>query len=877
MAERAVTPSSHSDDGRPRGDSRPSSRSSSSGWLTSSDAIDHGRFAPGTILDGRYRVIGRVGRGGMGEVYRADDLKLGQPVALKFLPESIDKDPARLSQLHAEVRMARQVSHANVCRVYDIGEVEGHTFLSMEYVDGEDLASLLKRIGRFPEERGLELARQICAGLAAAHDRGVVHRDLKPANIMVDGTGRIRITDFGLAGAIGETLRAGTPAYMAPEQLAGAEVTPRSDIYSLGLVLYELFTGRRALEGRNVAELIAKREQAEITRPTAIVRDLSESIEAVIFRCLAPNPAQRPPSALAVAAALPGGDPLAAALAAGETPSPEMVAAAGTTSALQPVAAIAGFAVSFALLVVCIGLSDRLLLTNMIPMQPPLLLMERAKQILATLGYERDPVDQASSLEVTSSYLKYLTQHRDLATPERLRSGRPSALRFWFRGSPVLMVPTANQDRVTTSDPPMTVSEMTFISVGPEGRLKELTILPPQVDPGKKPAPVNWKLLFDAADIDMSAFTAVAPERTPPYFADTRAAWTGPVPGIPTLPLRIEAAAYAGKPVYFEQISPWTESARMARTVEARRKVSLLSALSQLVTLTLIVSAGLIARHNVRRGRGDRRGAFRLAAFVSAVALGVWVLNARHFADPGTEIGRFFLGQPLWAAVLLWVLYLAVEPYVRRFWPSTVVSWSRMMAGQWRDPLVGRDVLFGVGLGILVHVIDLGSNVILQRMGYVPEPRVPSLDALLGMHYSLAVIGNQFFNAVLNAVFLVFGMVLLKLIVRREWAAVVVAIALFTFTNAAGIPDVGPRIFNIATIALFLTIIVLTVVRLGLLATTVLFFANFVVARAPLTFDTSKWFFGDAMLFVALLVGLAWYGFYASRGGEPLFGGKLLD
>ena len=161
----------------------------------------------------------------MGEVYRADDLKLGQPVALKFLPGDVDRDPARLTQLHTEVRMARQVSHPNVCRVYDIDEVEGHTFLSMEYVDGEDLASLLRRIGRFPQDRALEIARQICAGLAAAHERGVVHRDLKPANVMIDGSGKVRITDFGLAGVSGETIRAGTPAYMAPEQLAGGEVT----------------------------------------------------------------------------------------------------------------------------------------------------------------------------------------------------------------------------------------------------------------------------------------------------------------------------------------------------------------------------------------------------------------------------------------------------------------------------------------------------------------------------------------------------------------------------------------------------------------------------------------------------------------------------
>ncbi len=252
-----------------RRDSRPSS---STGWLSSSGAIDHGRFAPGTLLGGRYRIVERLGRGGMGEVYRADDLKLGQPVALKFLPADVDKDPARLTQLHTEVRMARQVSHPNVCRVYDIDEEEGTTFLSMEYVDGEDLSSLLKRIGRFPEDRALEIARQICAGLAAAHERDVIHRDLKPANVMIDGTGKVRITDFGLAGASGEAIRAGTPAYMAPEQLAGQEVTAQSDIYALGLILYEIFTGQRALDGKNLAEIIHKREQSGIIPPTAIVK-----------------------------------------------------------------------------------------------------------------------------------------------------------------------------------------------------------------------------------------------------------------------------------------------------------------------------------------------------------------------------------------------------------------------------------------------------------------------------------------------------------------------------------------------------------------------------------------------------------------------------
>ena len=313
--------------------------SSNSGWLTSSGSIDHGRFQPGEILESRYRILGLLGRGGMGEVYRADDLRLGQQVALKFLPQSLGQDPVRLAQFHNEVRTARQVSHPNVCRVYDIGEVSTgdsgppQLFITMEYVDGEDLSALLRRIGRFPEDKTIEIARQVCAGLAAAHDKGILHRDLKPANIMLDSAGRVRLMDFSLAsvGAVTD-VRAGTPAYMAPEQLQGREVTVRSDIFALGLVLYELFTGRRVFDAKTVADLVSQHEQGVTTTMSDIVKTIDPAVDRVIARCLDPEPARRPASALAVAAQL-SADPLAAAVAAGETPSPEMVAAAGGMAA----------------------------------------------------------------------------------------------------------------------------------------------------------------------------------------------------------------------------------------------------------------------------------------------------------------------------------------------------------------------------------------------------------------------------------------------------------------------------------------------------------------------------------------------------------------
>src|SRR5580700_601905 len=233
--------------------------SSSSRPSSSADYMSEGRFLPGRLLASRYRIIALLGKGGMGEVYRADDLTLGQPVALKFLPDEAARDSGLHDLFKNEVRIALRVSHPNVCRVYDVGEVEGHNFCTMEYVDVEDLASLLRRIGRLPEDKALDIARQLCAGLAAAHTKGVLHRDLKPANIMLDGRGQVVITDFGLAGVAdqitGNEIRSGTPAYMSPEQLAGREVSTRSDIYALGLVLYEVFTGKRAFAEKSADKL----------------------------------------------------------------------------------------------------------------------------------------------------------------------------------------------------------------------------------------------------------------------------------------------------------------------------------------------------------------------------------------------------------------------------------------------------------------------------------------------------------------------------------------------------------------------------------------------------------------------------------------------
>jgi eukaryotic-like serine/threonine-protein kinase len=252
---------------------------------------DASRFVPGYVLAGRYRMIGLLGRGGMGEVWRADDLVLETPIALKLI---YSKDPDGRTRILNEVRLARQITHPAVCRVFDVGESEGEVFYSMELVNGEDLATLVRRLGRLPQEKVIDIGRQLCGGLAAAHAQGVLHRDLKPANVLVDEDGFVRITDFGIAVSRDETGRhtlIGTPAYMAPEQLrVGTPLSERTDIYALGLILHELLVGTQALDRRQGADW-------QPPKPSTLMRDVDPRLERAIVRATAPDPRNRPASA----------------------------------------------------------------------------------------------------------------------------------------------------------------------------------------------------------------------------------------------------------------------------------------------------------------------------------------------------------------------------------------------------------------------------------------------------------------------------------------------------------------------------------------------------------------------------------------------------
>jgi serine/threonine-protein kinase len=833
------------------------------------------------MLAGRYRIVSLLGTGGMGEVYKAEDLKLNQTVALKFLPEAIAMDGAMLARFHSEVRIARQVAHPNVCHVYDIGETQidgqGLHFLSMEFIDGEDLASLLRRIGRLPGDKAVELARQICAGVAAAHDNGVLHRDLKPANVMIDGRGKARITDFGLAVVSqelrGEEVLTGTPAYMAPEQLTGKEATQRSDIYALGLVLYELFTGKQVFEAKSIPELMALHEKSTPTTPSSHVKEIDPLVERVILRCLDKDPQKRPASAIQVAAALPGGDPLAAALAAGETPSPEMVAASGEKTGLRPAIAVACLAAVIAGLIVYAFLRSKVdWQAQVLHENSPDALAHKARDIINRLGYTDRPTDSAYGLRDNEDYLNDKSVNRW----SQFTKSQPASIRFWYRESPRYLEITGlfNGGWVSPKDPPQDVSGMVNLEMDPLGRLLSFTAVPPQVDQssGALPPP-DWTPLFAAAGLDPARFTPTEPKWTPLAAFDARAAWTGAYPEQPEIALRIEAAAYRGKPVYFQLIEPWNKPGRMQANQLNKEDRVFLVAFG--LFLAILLGAVLLARYNIRQGRGDRRGAFRLAFFVFAVSILNWLFGASH-VPTFAEVFIFLLiavSQALLWAGILWLLYIALEPYVRRRWPDTIISWSRVLSGGGlRDPLVGRDVLVGILFGIGLRVLDQEDLVCFWR-DEAPTSR-GHLDAWLGGRYLIYGFLSSLIAAILVTLFMLFLMFLLRVVTRRQWLAAGIFVLFWVVLEV--LRTNSPMIAVIFA-GLFWAAVVINLLRFGLVASAISFFVSQLLPHVPITTDFSAWYAGTTLFTLLGVLALAGYAFHTSLGGQKIFEGKLLE
>ncbi len=844
--------------------------------IISSDSIPAGGFTPGTILADRYRIIGLLGRGGMGEVYRADDLKLGQPVALKFLPPRLADDAVRRERFFAEVRITRQLSHPNICRVYDIAEIDGRHFLSMEFIDGEDLASLLKRIGHLTNEKALDIARQLAAGLAAAHERGVLHRDLKPANIMLDGHGRVRITDFGLAVAVEDESQAaeiaGTPAYMAPEQLAGKGATVRSDMYSLGLVLYEIYTGKKAFAAANLAELRQQKETHTPRAPSEIREGIDPVVERLIRRCMERDPNARPSSVAQLALALPGGDPLAAAIAAGETPSPEMVAASGSKEGLRPIVAWSLLAFIIVGTLAGLAMKDRIMLHRRIPFKkPPAVLVERCKEIIQKAGYSEPFEDSDYGFISNSDQLRRIEESDK--TAGRWKGLNSQSILFWYRQSPrALESPFGS---VSLSEPTLRFSGEVRVILDTEGRLVSLSAVPSQVrsSTGIAAAP-DWKVFFDEADLDPSQWTPAEAQWNPPFYADSMAAWQASPANRPGSPVRIEAAAYQGKPVRFEIIAPGARPARM-EPVQLRTGERALAAVFFGLVMIIIAGSLFFALRNLRLGRGDRRNATRLALFTTGLTMVSWILGAHH--APTISVWVPFV---IMAAVsislggLLWVLYMAIEPFVRRRWPQVLISWTRLMSGNWRDPLVARDALIGSVFGVLLFCSYYFANSLLPPLlGYVEigQPDVITFGTVLGIRFFISNLLSALMVSIMVPLGLICLLFILRILLRNQKAAFAAFILITALIGALSDMRAYPIELIVTGVYLFV------LMRFGLVAIALCFFAANLLSSFPITLEASAWYSGAGYTALAILAAIVLYAFRTSLGGRPMLGRASLE
>ncbi len=701
------------------------------------------------------------------------------------------------------------VSHPNVCRVYDLGEADGRLFLSMEFIDGEDLSSLLRRIGRLPEDKALQVARKLCAGVQAAHDKGVIHRDLKPANVMLDGRGEPIITDFGLAG-LAESIRdpgSGTPAYMAPEQRAGREVTARSDIYSLGLVLHEILTGKRPDE-------------------TGTADGLNPVVKRVLDRCLQQDPAQRPASALSVARALPGGDPLEAALAAGETPSPEVVAAAGERIGLKRAHAAA--------LVVAT------ILGSMLPglvrdwrggrhrTTSPDELRVRARDLVRNIEKAESIPNEAFGLKFDAD-LGQLLQERAVSPDSALQTQD----RYWYRSSPLPFgaLRQGLLPRVWPDDPPLALPGMSLVVLDLRGRLiRYETVRANREEPAS--APPDWDGLLRMAGIDKDKLTNSVSGANSVSWDYTDGVG---------LHYQIDGLTDHGHLRKFHVRGDWDTPAMPP-------------AWPAIIETVLYGLAFWFAVQNYRLGRGDLVGARTVASvlFLTGVA---WLLlvasDLRHWHARATPVDA--IAQMAIMAGLVATAYMAMEPFVRRSWPSLLVTWTRLVHGEWRDATVGRDALVGMAVtafaGGIVFALFVADREILDLSPFQDTP-----------HFLARLVGSVP-TALGRSVMTTFVLFLLRLLLRRDWAAGATFVALFTAMLSGTTGAHAPG--DLAAFAMVGVAHSWLLLRFGMLA---LWAAQVVVVTSTLilTLDSSRWYAAYSYLAIAWIAIMAFGAYWVA-------------
>jgi serine/threonine-protein kinase len=497
--------------------------------------------------------------------------------------------------------------------------------------------------------------------------------------------------------------------------------------------------------------------------------------------------------------------------------------------------------------------------------------------MLHSLRFNGNVADEAYGFDWSTGIIDY-ADNNDKPAPDwnKVLAQRPAPLVFAYRRSPYpitalgyhsdLLTPGV----VTDDDPPPVMSGMINLHLDPQGRLLKLERVPEQVQESLASSqPIDWKPLFDAAGLDQSKFQVTDSKWTWLATSDARMAWTGTWPESGR-PLRIEAASLRGSPVAFSLMSPWTKPSRMPPETEGRQLQWIYYVG---LSLVIIIGATWLARRNLAQGRGDREGAWKLAVWIGVVMMALWVCDA-HF---NTSIGTFAmfllaLCTAVFYGAVFYVMYIALEPHLRRRWPRTLISWSAILNGQWGDPIVGRDVLVGVvcGLGIdlIAHLVES------LTLPHGMLPHTSSADALWGFRGTLGLIFQNVQRGIRAVLLFYLILFLLRAVLRNQWltAAAFAAILALEHVLASSHPFVdGPEDFIVYAIIAFVAW------RFGLLAVTVLLFSLDLLQSVQATLRPGAWYAGDYFFIVAFLLAMAAWGCYTSMAGQKLWKTNLLE
>ena len=419
---------------------------------------------------------------------------------------------------------------------------------------------------------------------------------------------------------------------------------------------------------------------------------------------------------------------------------------------------------------------------------------------------------------------------------------------------------------------------MVRVLLDTEGQLRSFSAVPPQREESANQAQhsaTDWSKLFAEAGFDEANFQRVESTWVPQHAYDERAAWDGVYPAQPEVKIHLEAAAYRGKPVYFEVINPWNQPIRQVQRQESASDRALYLVLI-IIALVTIVGSVLLAFRNLRLGRGDRRGAFRLALFLFTLHMLVYVFDAHHVWMPD-EFGLFIehVKSALFGAFFLWLLYVALEPYVRRRWPEGIIGWTRLLAGDLRDPLVGRSILIGSILGAALIINNYLVDLLPKWQGLPPNPPPLDAQAMLGMRHFMPGFAGLFTSSLFISFIISFLMLMFLIILRRKLPAVVASwliVSGILFLAFSPAPPVS-RVFAL-TGAL---ILVIGLFRYGLLASVTCGFIFHSWVFFPITTKLSAWWAADFIPVLIIYAALVIYAFYTSLAGQKLLRGNLLE